>query len=72
MQVCYMNDEIVEVKVRIIKADGENEYTTLAPQEMRVFEVHVPEGSVLFVKKWSNNIVLLSHMPLAVIHGVYS
>lgn len=72
MKVCYLNDESVQVKVRITNQDGDNEHPTLSPHEMKVFEVHAPEGLVLFVKKWGNHIALLSHMLLVALDELHS
>lgn len=69
MKVFYLNDETITVKVRTIDKDGESKYTTLAPQESKVFEVYVPEESALFVKRWDSNIILLTCIPLVAIQG---
>jgi hypothetical protein len=69
MKVYYFNDELYSVKIRVISKDGDNELRDLAPQESGLFEVHVPEESVLFVKRWDNRIVLLSHIPIAVLEN---
>jgi hypothetical protein len=65
MKFIYMNDEQKQVRVRIqdsrydhILCTGDI-WTSLAPGEARVFEVIVPEGSHLYVKKWPD-VVLLS------------
>ena len=67
MKIYYVNDESVPVTIRLIGPAPEcvNTYTTLRPQEGRMFEFDAPEGAVPYVKRWNNNIVLLSYIDAA-------
>lgn len=68
MKIYYVNDESIPVTIRLIGPAPEviNTFTTLAPQESRMFEFDAPEGAVPYVKRWSNNIVLLSYITVPV------
>ena len=64
MKIYYMNDESIPVKIRLIgpQPDVENTLITLQPQEGQTFEFYAPEGAIPYVKRWSNNTVLLSYI----------
>lgn len=72
MKIFYMNDENQNVTVQTVgqlKASPTNphgeptiEYFQLKPQEGRLFEIDSPEGSIPWVKRWENRIVLLSYV----------
>jgi hypothetical protein len=71
MKVYYMNDEQKDITVRIIDltfshtgGDNSHLYIRLQSCESRVFDLQVPEGAVLYVKKWKDA-VLLSYIEAA-------
>lgn len=57
MKIYYMNDETKPVHIRIPGRD----IVILRPQESRIFHFDAPASAVPFVKRWDNNIVLLSY-----------
>jgi hypothetical protein len=67
MKIFYFNDEQKDVTVRVLDdrfdpMTGEGDiYTTLSPASGQVFEVQAPAGSVLYVKKWKD-LVLISYI----------
>ena len=67
MKVYYLNDEQKEITLRILdatydhtytKSDNSNTYHRLRPAEGRVFEVILPEGTSLWIKKWPGMVML--------------
>ncbi len=66
MKIFYFNDDKVDVTVRVIDVKGNNTLTTLSPLKAQTFEFDAPEGAVPYVKRWSNNIVLLSYITVPV------
>lgn len=72
MNIYYVNDEYEPVIVRVQHhfvfdpnnplAEPKHEYITLQPQESRLFQYSAPEGSIPYVKRWENRIVLLSYL----------
>lgn len=79
MQIYYMNDEKKEIVVQVngqLKPSPRNtygeptiEYFKLQPTESKVFFVDAPEGSIPYVKKWEN-VVLLTYLPVDVLDAV--
>jgi hypothetical protein len=71
MKVYYFNDEKVPVHIKVQSVPtGEGptyndniKYNLLEPQEGRMFEMTVPEGSIPYIKRWENRIVLISYLP---------
>jgi hypothetical protein len=68
MKVYYMNDEQKEITLRILDANydhtgGDNSLTfhKMKPCEGRLFDVAIPEGGCLWVKKWPG-MVMLSYL----------
>ncbi len=75
MKVYYYNDEQKEITVRIMdltydhtftKNDNSNTYHRLQSCEGRVFDLSIPEGSALYVKKWPG-MVMLSYLEQSVL-----
>lgn len=69
MKIYYMNDESVTLTVQINSMPDPDptvwkhvNYEKLAPQEGRLFEFEAPEGSIPYVKRWNNHIVLLTYI----------
>lgn len=72
IQIYYMNDEQKPITVQInheFRFDPNNphkepmvEYIILQPCEARLFKIEAPEGSIPYVKKWQNQ-VLLTYLP---------
>ncbi len=62
MKIFYFNDDKVDVTVRVVDREGTNTITTLSPLKTQMFEFYAPEGAIPYVKRWSNNIVLLSYI----------
>lgn len=64
MKVYYLNDEPHEITVRILDTrfdpyTGKGDiYVNLQPAEGRLFEVYLPEDSVLWVKKWVRAVMI--------------
>jgi len=67
MKVYYLNDEQKEMTVRVLdltydhtytKSDNRETYHKLKPAEGKLFEVVIPEGSCLWVKKWPGMVML--------------
>lgn len=72
MQVYYLNDERKEVLVKVrdnrfdpVMCTGDV-VVTLKPAEGRSFDLEVPEGSILFVKKWPDLVMISYAYPPAV------
>lgn len=73
MKVHYLNDEPIETIVKIqdrkfdstLLRSNSGAFYTLNPSESRVFDLDVPEGSVLSVKKWPGMVVLSFVEPAA-------
>ena len=70
MQIYYMNDENKDMLVRVMDsrydpatATGDI-YVKLKPSEGYLFDLHLPEGQVPWVKKWEN-MVLISGIDVA-------
>lgn len=69
LKVYYMNDEQKNVVVRIMDARYDafyatgDIYVTLEPAEARILEVHVPDGHILYLKKWPAMILVSSVDP---------
>lgn len=73
LYVYYMNDEQRPITVQINHSFFFNpndpfkqpkiEYVTLQSCEARLFEIEAPEGSIPYIKKWPNQ-VLLSYQDL--------
>ena len=57
MKVFYLNDERKPVDV-FIGGLGSHYVCTLQAAEGKVFDVPVPEGSILWVKKWPDYVML--------------
>jgi len=58
MKIYYNNDERQDVVVRVMDgrydvttATGDS-FTTLKPFECKEFDVQIPEGAILYIKKW--------------------
>lgn len=74
MKLYYFNDEKSTVTVQVngqlrpseFNPYGEPsiEFFTLQPQEARTFFIDAPEGSIPYVKRWENRMVLLSYVDL--------
>jgi hypothetical protein len=68
MKLFYLNDERKEITVRIqdatwdytYKTDNAKNFHRLGPAEMREFDVQIPDGKVLWIKKWPD-IVMISY-----------
>lgn len=68
MKLFYLNDERKEITVKIQDATWDYTYQTdnaknfhrLGPAEGRVFEVSIPIGCVLWIKKWPD-ILMISY-----------
>lgn len=78
MKVYYMNDEQKDITVRIMdltyddtftKSNNLNTYHRLKATEGRVFDLQVPEGSALYVKKWKD-VVMLSYLEESVLESM--
>lgn len=73
MKVYYFNDEQKPITVRIFDAtydptfqtDNQRHYHKLEPAEGKMFDVELPEGTVPFIKKWVN-MVMISYVDPAV------
>ena len=65
MKVLYFNDESKDITVHII-GQTDNYFDKLAPQECKLYEFDAPEDSIFWVKKWDQQIVLLSSISPAV------
>lgn len=65
MKVYYVNDQQAPVTVRVVDVK-DNTLTTLSPLKAQTFEFDAPEGAVPYVKRWSNNTVLLSYITVPV------
>jgi hypothetical protein len=71
MLIYYMNDEPNPIQVRIMDArydpcEGKGDfYFTLNKAEGQTFEVLIPEGHTLYIKKWKG-LVMLSTVSLSV------
>lgn len=69
MKVFYLNDERKEVVVRVMDARWDpvtftgDRFITLKACEAREFEVEVPEGAILYVKKWPSMIMFSFYYP---------
>lgn len=63
----YLNDEGYDILVRVMDSRYDpitcsgDVHVTLKPCEGRLFELQIPEGHILYVKKWLH-MVLLSHV----------
>lgn len=57
MKVFYFNDEQNPVDV-FVGGLGNNFVETLPATSGKVFEVPVPEGSILWIKKWPTYVML--------------
>lgn len=64
MKVFYMNDEQKPITVRIQDARFDpatftgDIFTTLKSCEAKVFDVQIPEGCVLYMKKWPTTLMI--------------
>ena len=75
MYIEYINDESHPVTIRVNHqlqpslynphGEAKNEVFILKPQESKLFYIDAPEGSIPYVKRWENRVVLLtySHLP---------
>lgn len=68
MKVYYLNDEKNPILVRILDLtydpNGDNPdhgYYCLNPAEGRSFDISMPDGSQIFIKKWPN-MVMISYL----------
>lgn len=67
MRIYYFNDEQKPVVVRVLdgKYDATNAtgdtYTTLQSCEGAFFDISLPEGTVPYIKKWPN-MVMISYL----------
>lgn len=69
--IYYMNDEQRPITVQVNHLfwfDPNNpfkqpdvEYYTLQPCESKIFKIEAPEGSIPYVKKWPNQVLLTYH-----------
>jgi len=72
MQLYYLNDERKEIIVKVmddtwdVSGDNGKHYYRMAPAEGRVFDISCPPGSVLYVKKWPE-LVMLTYIDPAVL-----
>jgi len=60
-KIYYFNDERSPITVKTQKLGGEpweNDFVILNQQEGRLFEVEIPEGNELWIKKWPNMVML--------------
>ena len=74
MKIYYFNDEKQTVTVQVngqlrpseFNPHGEPsiEFFNLQPQEARTFIIDAPEGTIPYVKRWENRMVLLSYVDL--------
>ena len=74
---CYYNDEQKPIRVRILDqrydaatATGDI-YATVETCELRVFDVHMPEGHILYMKRWPN-MLMISHIDPAALAQLQS
>jgi hypothetical protein len=64
MKVFYLNDERKPIKVRIMDARFDpvtftgDSYHDLGPAEGKLFEVVLPAGGAVWVKKWPNMVMI--------------
>jgi hypothetical protein len=74
MKVYYLNDERKPITVKIMddtydhtytKSDNSHTYSKLEAQEGRTYDIICPEGSVLWVKKWPEMVMLSYCAPAA-------
>ena len=65
-KIFYMNDETKHVTVKVMDKSFDHvtghgdTLTMLRPAEGRMFELDIPENSVIYVKKWAE-MVLISY-----------
>ena len=57
MTVYYFNDEKLPITVKV-QDTYSDVFSTLNPQEGKFFHLSLPEGSKLFVKKWTNMVMI--------------
>lgn len=72
MKVYYYNDEKQPVVVQVngqLRPSPMNprgmpsiDYTTLKPQEGKLFDIDAPEGAIPWIKRWETRAVLLSYV----------
>jgi hypothetical protein len=58
----YLNDRKIPVTVFRHTLNASDKLATLQPAESRLFDIDVPEGSVLWIKTWEYGAVLISHV----------
>lgn len=70
MKVYYFNDERAPMRVRILDVNYDaatatgDSWATLAPASGQIFDVALPEGAALYVKKWPG-MVMISYISQA-------
>ena len=71
VKVGYMNDEQKDIMVRTLDlrydcvAGTGDSYVTLQSCEYREFEVHIPDDTIVYLKKWPNMVMLSYHAQTA-------
>ena len=69
MKLYYLNDERQEVVVRVMDTRWDpvtfkgDTFTTLKACEGREFDIQVPEGAMLYIKKWPTMVMLSFYYP---------
>lgn len=68
LHIFYMNDEQRVISVQVNHSfffdpndpfkQPKIEYFKLQPAEAKVFKIEAPEGSIPYVKKWQNHVLL--------------
>ena len=63
MKVYYFNDESTDLIVRVQDMVNNTYGYILHPQRGQLFEFVAPDGSIPFIKKWNNSILLITYLP---------
>jgi hypothetical protein len=66
MKVLYFNDESKDITVHVIGQTA-NYFDKLAPQECKLYELDAPVDAIFWVKKWDQQVILLSWVSPAVV-----
>jgi hypothetical protein len=78
MKVYYFNDENrpLNIKVQpmptgeVPMQDVNIEYHLLEPQKGQMFEFTAPEGSIPYIKRWNQFILLITYLPAEAIQSL--
>ena len=70
MKVYYVNDESIAVSIRVLGKDMNESFTLLLPQEGKIFEFEAPTDAVPYIKRWNNNMILISYADASVAKSV--